>query len=161
MLILCGDVAWSSSGRRLAQAMGRDGIGIEEMLQNVTRATIRVAHARSAATQAIAALEAAINPASPGPSLLVVPLDCSAPPAESARVKRARASVHEQLADDVVIEVAKKLANARRPLLVIGAGCLPYADVLKHLVETLGIPFTTTPRAKGVVSERHRCSLRN
>lgn len=162
MLIICGDVAWQSSGGTLLQSLGREGVGIEEMLQGVTRATVRATLPRSAPTQALAALAAAMNLDNPGPALLVLPIDCAARAApDISRIERARALSSCQIDDRVVIEVGSRLARAQRPLLVLGGGCLPHANALKHLVETLEIPFVTTPRAKGLLSERHRYSLRN
>src|SRR5262249_54811456 len=81
MLLICGDVAWASGGR-LVQSLGREGIAFEEMLKNVTRAAIRVALPRSAASQAIAALRAATNVLNPGPSLLIVPIEHGSAPVE-------------------------------------------------------------------------------
>src|SRR5262249_53939865 len=47
MLVVCGDVAWASSGGRHLQSLGPDSIGIEEMVRGVTRATVRAARGRS------------------------------------------------------------------------------------------------------------------
>src|SRR5580658_4992766 len=73
MVVICGDVAWASGGGRLVQSCGPEGLDLEHMFASITRATIRVAHARSAATQALAALDAATDPCKQGPALLVVP----------------------------------------------------------------------------------------
>jgi acetolactate synthase I/II/III large subunit len=161
MLVICGDVAWSHTGGRLLQTMGREGVPIEEMLQHITRAQIRAKLSRAAATQAIAALQAASNPQNPGPALLVLPIDTGARRCGAPRVERAELTCSSTVDDSLVLEVASRLAAAERPLLLLGGGCLPHTEVVKHLVELLGIPFATTPRAKGVVSERHRYSLRN
>lgn len=161
MLVICGDVAWSHTGGRLLQTMGREGVPIEEMLQHITRAQVRAKLSRAAATQAIAALQAASNPQNPGPALLVLPIDTGARRCGAPRVERAEITCSSTVSDSLVLEVASRLASAERPLLLLGGGCLPHAEAVKHLVEVLGIPFATTPRAKGVVSERHRYSLRN
>src|SRR5689334_5118209 len=57
MVVICGDVAWAS-GQRLLQDSGPEGLDVEHMFAAVTRAAIRVSHARSAATQALQALDA-------------------------------------------------------------------------------------------------------
>src|SRR5260221_3303427 len=62
---------------------------------------------------------------------------------------------------DSVRVVAQALTEARRPLIVIGAGCRGYERHLRDLVDAFNVPFVTTPRAKGLVSERHPRSLRN
>jgi acetolactate synthase-1/2/3 large subunit len=53
------------------------------------------------------------------------------------------------------------LAQAERPLVVIGAGCREHSTKIRRLVDKLNVPFVTTPRAKGLVSELHPYSLRN
>ena len=162
MVVICGDVAWAASGGRLLQSLGREGIGIEEMLKNVTRATIRVAIPRSAASQAIAALRAATNPENPGPALLVVPIEAGAAGVDAGhQVESIRTATTSHIDDHVVIDVAQMLSTARRPLIVVGAACRPHARAVERMIETLRIPFVTTPQAKGLISEHHPYSLRN
>jgi acetolactate synthase-1/2/3 large subunit len=161
MLVICGDVAWASSGGVVLQSLGREGIGIDEMLQNVTRATVRVSQPRSAASQALAALRAATDTQNPGPALLVLPIDCSSQASDISQIESVRTSITSQIEDHVVVDVAEALALARRPLIVVGAGCRPHASAVRRLIEALRVPFATTPRAKGIVSEEHPYSLRN
>ncbi|HKO53696.1 MAG TPA: thiamine pyrophosphate-binding protein [Polyangiaceae bacterium] len=161
LLLICGDVAWAAEGGRLLQDSGPEGIGIEKMLGHVTRATIRVTQAKTATAQGLAALNAAKNPANPGPALLVLPIQLGrgtvplslveAPPVQF--VARASAYAVQQAADWLVA--------AERPLLVIGAGCRAHAATIRKLVDAFDIPFVTTPQAKGLVSELHPRSLRH
>jgi acetolactate synthase-1/2/3 large subunit len=160
MLIICGDVAWAAAGGKLLQDCGPEGIGIEEMLAKVTRATVRVAHARSAVSQGLAALRAATDPLRPGPALLVVPIDRGAAAGTSVRVEQTRACRVDQPQRAIVEEAGQWLAEAERPLIVLGAGCRPHAAAMRRLVDALDVPFVTTPQAKGVVSELHPRSLR-
>jgi acetolactate synthase-1/2/3 large subunit len=53
------------------------------------------------------------------------------------------------------------LREAERPLIVLGAGCRGHESAVRALVDACPLPFVTTPRAKGIVSERHPRSLRN
>jgi acetolactate synthase I/II/III large subunit len=161
MLIISGDVAWSAEGGRLLQDSGPEGIDIEGMLRNVTRATIRVAQAQSAAAHAVAALRAATNPEHRGPALLVVPIHRASASANCPRLVTSEKTVGISPDPDVVRQVCEKLVNARRPLMVIGAGARPYADTLLRLANAFDVPFVTTPRAKGLVSELHPRSLRH
>jgi acetolactate synthase-1/2/3 large subunit len=160
MLVICGDVAWAAAGGKLLQDCGPEGIGIEEMLAKVTRATVRVAHARSAVSQGLAALRAATDPVRPGPALLVVPIDRGAAAGTSVRVEQTRACRVDRPERAVVEEAGRWLAEAERPLIVLGAGCRPHAAAMRRLVDALDVPFVTTPQAKGVVSELHPRSLR-
>jgi acetolactate synthase-1/2/3 large subunit len=161
MIIICGDVAWSVGGRRLLQDTGPDGIAIEQMLSKVTRAQIRVAQPRSAASQAMAAYRAATDPHRPGPALLVVPIHQSAADAPSTRIEAAPVTRTARPPRRVVDEAARMLAKAQRPLIVVGAGCRPHAASIRRLVDALDVPFMTTPQAKGIVSEEHPRSLRH
>lgn len=161
MLVIAGDVAWATSGGRLAQDSGPEGISIESMLQPVTRIQVRSAHARGAVSQALAALEVAQNPLHPGPALFVLPLDHGTRPCAPSWVGSALRSTTVKPPRDSVIRTVQWLAQAERPLIVLGAGCRGHEDVLRRLVDRLNVPFVTTPRAKGVVSESHPCSLRN
>lgn len=161
MIALCGDVAWASTGGRLVQDCGPDGLAVERMFASVTRAAVRVAKAETAASQTVVALDAARAPFREGPALLVVPMDVArhdAPPfALPSRVARVEAPAPEAC----VRMTARMLAEAKRPLVVIGAGARRDVTRLTALIDALGVPFVTTPRAKGIVSEDHPLSLRN
>jgi acetolactate synthase-1/2/3 large subunit len=161
MLVIAGDVAWATSGGRLAQDSGPEGISIESMLQPVTRVQVRAAHARSVVGQALAALDVAENPLHPGPVLFVLPLDRGMQPCAASEVTSAVRSVTAEPARESVVRTAEWLAHAVRPLIVLGAGCRGHEDALRRLVDAVNVPFVTTPRAKGIVSERHPRSLRN
>jgi acetolactate synthase-1/2/3 large subunit len=161
MVVICGDVAWATSGQRLIQNCGPEGLDVEHMFASVTRATIRVTHPRSAATQALAALDAATDPARRGPALLVVPIQHGALHVVATRTERSSVERRSTPPWEVVAETCELLAAARRPLIVLGAGCRPYTAALRSLLDSFDIPFVTTPRAKGVVSELHPRSLRN
>ncbi|HEY4106507.1 MAG TPA: thiamine pyrophosphate-binding protein, partial [Polyangiaceae bacterium] len=161
MLVICGDVAWAAGGGRLLQDSGPEGIAIEKLLTNVTRATVRVAQAKTATSQGLAALGAAKNPANPGPALLVLPIQFGRATAPLAVVEAPVCDFSARASARVVEQTAHWLASAKRPLLIIGAGCRPYAAALRRLVDAFGIPFVTTPQAKGIVSELHPRSLRH
>jgi acetolactate synthase I/II/III large subunit len=161
MLLICGDVAWATDGARLLQDSGPEGIGVEKLLANFTRATIRVGQSKTATTQGLAALSAAQNPQSPGPALLVLPIQCSRGAASGASVSVASTDFQARPSAAVVDEIAAALTAAERPLLVIGAGCREHTRALRKLVDTFNVPFVTTPQAKGLVSEYHPRSLRH
>jgi acetolactate synthase-1/2/3 large subunit len=161
MLLICGDVAWAAGGGRLLQDSGPEGIAVEKLLANVTRATVRVAQAKTAMAQGLAALGAAKNPANPGPALLVLPIQFGRAAAPLSVVEAPACDFAPRAPGHVVEQTAHWLANAERPLLVIGAGCRVHADTLRRLVDAFGIPFVTTPQAKGIVSELHPRSLRH
>jgi acetolactate synthase I/II/III large subunit len=161
MLVIAGDVAWATTGGRLAQDSGPEGLSAEAMLASITRAQVRAAHSRSVVGQALAALELACSPVLPGPALFVLPLDRAmgeSPDIElPARIVKWSAVPPRECVRDTVA----MLREARRPLIVLGAGCRGHENAVRALVDACPIPFVTTPRAKGIVSERHPRSLRN
>jgi acetolactate synthase-1/2/3 large subunit len=161
IVVISGDVAWASKGARLAQDSGPEGVAAEQIFAACTRVAMRVARSASAATQALAVLQAAVDPLAPGPALLVVPIDRAfgaAPPV----ITRANAPHGTLPAGDIEVrQAARMLAHAKRPLLVLGGATRAHASVIRQLVDVLNVPFVTTPRAKGVVSEVHPRSLRN
>jgi acetolactate synthase-1/2/3 large subunit len=161
MLVIVGDVAWATTGGRLAQDSGPEGIAIEAMLAPVTRVQVRASHARSVVSQALATLDAACDPTAPGPALFVLPLDRAMAECDALEVTpKVTHSVLAPRAVDVA-RTASWLREAGRPLVVIGAGCRGHEAALRALVDAWSVPFVTTPGAKGLVSERHPRSLRN
>ncbi|HEY5958599.1 MAG TPA: thiamine pyrophosphate-binding protein [Polyangiaceae bacterium] len=161
MLVISGDVAWAAEGGRLLQNSGPEGIDIEGMLRGVTRAAIRVEQAQSAGAFALAALRAATNPDCPGPALLVVPIHRAAQSAASPRVVSTNAAARVEPDPGIVTQICRKLVSAKRPLLVVGAGVRAHAGTLRRLMDVFNVPIITTPRAKGIISERHPRSLRH
>ena len=161
MLVLCGDVPWAAEGRRLEQNTGPEGIDVERMLGHLVRASVRIARAESAASQTLAALEAARGP-EPGPALIVVPMDRGRAETKPApMIQRSTAERAERVPHAAVSTTADWLAEAERPLIVLGAGCRGHERAVRRLIDALNVPFVTTPQAKGIVSERHPRSLRN
>lgn len=161
MLVIAGDVAWANHGGRLAQDSGPEGIDVERMLAPVTTAQVRISRARSAVSQGLACLDAATNPVMPGPALLVLPIDEATKSSPAMDVRAPIVSTTVRPPQEAVEKAARWLAEAERPLIVLGAGCREHAPWIRQLVDLLDVPFVTTPRAKGVVGERHPRSLRN
>jgi len=161
MLVICGDVAWAASGGKLLQDSGPAGIAVEQMFASVTRATVRASRPESAATQALAALHAATEPHHQGPALFVLPMDVGRAPAPEADPPSSSRVVHVPAPISSVHKAAKWLAEAKRPVVVVGAGARAHAAELRKLLDVLNVPFFTTPQAKGIVSEEHPHSLRH
>lgn len=160
MIVLCGDVAWASSGMRLLQDSGPQGLDVEAMLGHLCRATERVARRESAASQAFAALEAARGRV-PGPALCVVPMDHGrGAVVHRPTIRRSEIHSSERVPAEAVATAADWLMQAERPLVVLGNGCRGAVDAVRRMVDVLNVPFVTTPQAKGIVSEHHPRSLR-
>ncbi len=161
LLLIVGDVAWATSGGKLAQDSGLEGLNIEMVLGPITRAQVRASHSRSVVFQAMTAIEVAMNPAFPGPALFVLPLDHAM--GESAPFEVSLSGYQEAAMPrpEDVDRTATLLRDAEHPLIVIGAGCRGHEGSLVSMVEALDVPFVTTPAAKGFIDEMHPNSLRN
>lgn len=161
MIIIAADVAWAAMGGRLLQDSGPDGIDVEDIFARSTRAQVRVSRPDSAATQALGALDAALDRENPGPALLVVPMHHAAARTERGRVVRRANPRHAMIDPSAVEEACNVLAQAKRPLIVLGGGARRHASAMRRLVDAIDVPFVTTPAGKGVVSEAHPRSLRH
>lgn len=161
LLVIAGDVAWNTAGKRLAQASGPGGFHAEGLLGPVTRAAVRVGSPIGAVAQCLDALDRATDPNLPGPALVVLPIDIAMAETQSASVVSAGRFYASPAPTDAVRTAATWLCEAERPLIVLGGGARAHADAVRALVDLLDVPFVTTPRAKGVVSELHPRSLRN
>lgn len=161
MLVIAGDVAWATHGGRLAQDSGPEGIFAEAMLAPITRMQIRAAHARSVVSQALSGLNAATNPLHKGPVLFVLPLDRAMDSAPAIHMVSPEPEWSMEIPQTCVQTAVTWLAEAQRPLVVLGAGCRGHEAAIRAFLDASGLPFLTTPRAKGLVSERHPRSLRH
>jgi acetolactate synthase-1/2/3 large subunit len=161
MLIVCGDVPWASTGGRLLQDSGERSIGIDRMLAPMLRRVVRVARGESASSQVLAAVRALSDPDSPGPALVVLPLDHAGHRTRAPHLPFVPTRSRPRPVDEETIALLERhLRRASRPLLVIGAACRPFGAEIERLVAALQVPFVTTPQAKGIVSEHHPLSLR-
>ena len=95
----------------------------------------------------------------PGPVVLQLPEQALAgfapPPDDEATIS----SSHARVAPDPVKvdRAAALLLDAQRPLLIVGAGTrwdAPY-DALRELIDTLELPFITSPLGRGTIPDGH------
>ncbi|MCH2108617.1 MAG: thiamine pyrophosphate-binding protein [Polyangiaceae bacterium] len=161
MVVLSGDVAWATHGGRLLQNSGPEGLNVENLLAPITRTQLRVTNAASAVSQTLAVYDAATDPIAGGPALLVLPIDKATEPARFVPIPAPLRRPALKAAQGTVREAAEWLSKAERPLLVLGGACVCVPEIIRQIVDVLDVPFVTTPRAKGVVSEDHPRSLRN
>ena len=59
----------------------------------------------------------------------------------------------------VLLDIARAIANAKRPVLYVGGGCVDASEELSKFVELTGIPVTQTLMGLGSFSEMHPLSL--
>lgn len=163
IVIICGDVAWATTGRRLIQDCGPNGINVESIYSSVTRKQIRIDQPKSACSHISLALETCKDELYPGPVLVVLPMHVATEPSvEISPIKGTAIPRPIAFQDkEILAKIAQLLMQSKKPLLVIGNGCRGMSKDLKQLLELISVPFVTTPQAKGIVSEDHPLSLRN
>lgn len=101
----------------------------------------------------------------PGPVLVDVPMDIFSQEIDPALFDRLRANTRRiarpSLDRETAVEIVKKLAAARRPVIYAGGGVLlaDAADELRELAEHLGIPVAHTLMGKGALPDDHPLTL--
>lgn len=128
-------------------------IDVVDMMRPLTKYTRQIVSAESIPARVREAFRRA-QLERPGAVHLELPQDISGDPAEAHLLPASywRRPVAESKA---VAHAAKTIAEARRPLLMIGAGAnrQTTSDCLRAFVDKLGIPFFTTQMGKGVLDE--------
>jgi acetolactate synthase-1/2/3 large subunit len=91
----------------------------------------------------------------------VLPIDVAMAETSATPVHLAERFYASPAPAGIIERTSEILAEAQRPLIVIGGGARKHAAAIRELVDLLDVPFVTTPRGKGIVSEHHPRSLRN
>lgn len=159
MIVLAGDVAWEPSPTPMVQNSGPDGTHAEAMLKPIVRHLRRLTATDNPLACVAEAYHIAMRPGR-GPAALVVPVQVALRRASLRPVEAMKVPAPIKPSNTSIDEVVAALTSAQHPLLVLGNGCRRAVEEVRRLVDVLGIPFATTPTAKGVVSERHPRSLR-
>ncbi|MDX5627504.1 MULTISPECIES: thiamine pyrophosphate-binding protein [unclassified Brenneria] len=154
LLVLAGSVE-----RDLAGIYSHQIIDQTALMRPVTLYADTLNPARSA-QQTARALDIATG-YPPGPVFLDVAADVSrAPSAEPAFSPQSR-HAGGYLSQDEQTQIVSMLRGAERPLALIGQGALfgPQPQTVSDFIQASGLPFLTTYKAKGIVSEYHPNSL--
>jgi acetolactate synthase I/II/III large subunit len=159
MIVIAGDVAWQRAQTPLVQDSGPNGIHTDAILAPITRSIKRLRGGENVGALVAAAYATATTPRR-GPAVLIVPVQVAleqgpARPLCLADIKPVKEPMQQEVA-----AIAKALSSAKRPLLVLGHGTRHVREQVRHMVDTVSLPFATTPTAKGTVSEKHPRSLR-
>lgn len=162
MLLICGDVAWAEKGERLIQDCGPHGINMESIYASITCKTIRIKEPELACDGFADAIHACKDAAHSGPALIMLPMQIARHVSIEQQVTHRVIQPKSFMLDNSIIhEIMSLLKNAQKPLVVVGNGCRGISNSVKQLIEVTGMPFVTTPQAKGVIEEDHALSLRN
>ncbi len=96
----------------------------------------------------------------PRPVHLEVPLDVLAETAEVASIPEyPPAAVRTAAPAAQVTAAAERLADAARPVLLVGGGARDAAEEVRRIAERLGAPVVTTTNGKGVLGDDHPLAL--
>ncbi|MBP2670149.1 MAG: ilvB 2 [candidate division NC10 bacterium] len=148
-------IVLSGCHARETQRLGwRQYVENRRILHAVTKESATITHARAERMMAWAWGEAMDVP--PGPVHLDLPAD-EAVHSARRRALVARESPREGPSPSAIRKIARLLTRRGRAVIVAGLGCRDneIAAPLRELVEHLGVPTLTTPRAKGVLPEDH------
>lgn len=147
MLVLTGQAVSTSLGRGAAQETGRQGIDIVGMFEPITKYSATVFSPSGLAQHLARALRLARS-GRPGPVHLNIPVDSwSRPVIGSVPTSKFVSRIVDL---DAVEAAAKLLAEARRPVVLLGSGVLisGACALLDRLTRMLPARFVTSPRAK-------------
>lgn len=124
--------------------------------QSVTKWAAKVEQASEIMSTVVRAYEIACS-GRPGPVYLDLPEDVLDGTGELHSSLSPAIAPLQKAAAHVVLEAAHLITNAKRPLFIFGEGIrwsFPRGS-LQRMVEGSGIPFITTPMARGVLSDEH------
>jgi 3D-(3,5/4)-trihydroxycyclohexane-1,2-dione acylhydrolase (decyclizing) len=139
-------------------------VSVNDCLRPVSRFWDRINRPEQLISSALAAMRVLTDPVETGTVCVCLPQDVQAEawdwPEEffARRVWRVRRPAPEP---DVLVEAAKLLRGARRPLIVSGGGTI-YAgatDAVREFVEATGIPVGETQAGKGSLPYDHPCAM--
>ena len=134
-------------------------VDIVEMMKPITKWSKQIVHGNTIASLVREAFRLS-QEERPGAVHLELPEDIAAEKTEADLLQptKSRRPVAEPKAIKKALEM---LAQARHPLILIGAGANRYmvSKVLKEFIEKTGIYFFNTQMGKGVIDERHPLCL--
>lgn len=132
-------------------------IPLGEIFEHICKAAASVTGGGTEELVQTCLLTAAAPPA--GPVYLELPSDLASQPVMSGSSPPVLASAPcpsnpLSKSSNALEEICDALNEAKRPLLMVGLGCLP-ADVpaVRRFVDATDIPFVVTPKAKGCLAE--------
>lgn len=115
-------------------------------------------HTPTALPEVMARAFAVFQGARPGPVHIEIPLDLLAQPVSMVAPSPARVFPPAP-APEAIALAADWLTNAKRPLVLLGGGCVNAAGAAQDLVDRLQAPVVTTINAKGVLGADHPLDL--
>ncbi|MBT5048386.1 MAG: thiamine pyrophosphate-binding protein [Rhodospirillaceae bacterium] len=125
----------------------------------ITKASLAFRHGHVADTLAEALHMAMSEPR--GPVHIDLPEDVALAPAEEEIPDIAPGTAIDPAPDEAIARAAALLADAKRPVAVLGSTAMRMADhaLLRRFVEHHNLPFAVTTMAKGLIDDDHPLAL--
>jgi acetolactate synthase I/II/III large subunit len=156
VLALIGQIAQSAIGRGLGHLHEiRDQAGLIARLVDFSA---RIREPREAAPR-IAEAVRAMATGRPGPAVLECAIDVWGRSASVPAIAPAPSPAQPPIDEDAVRDAAKRLATAKRPLIVAGGGAQDAADEVTALSRLLQAPVLAYRRGRGVLDSRDPLSV--
>jgi acetolactate synthase I/II/III large subunit len=157
MLVLTGQPALPTFGKRALQESACTGVNTIGMFRHCTRYNSLISHPEQTESKLIAALMRATRTPR-GPVHLTIPLDILrapspllAPSYDLRTVLQPSAMIDEQSVEGLV----KLVQDAKKIVLLIGGWCGEAAGAILQFAAMKGASLVTTPDGKGLVSPSH------
>lgn len=153
VLLISGEVPRSNFGRGALQEGSSHGFDAMAMARPVTKVAMQIARPQSAAAQVKKAL-ATMMSGKTGPAFISLPLDMQTTETHQ-QMHVGSPFVDFHIDSDACREVARIVASARRPLLVVGSGARSVAnrDAVAAFAHKAKMPVITTPKGKSCFAE--------
>lgn len=156
LLVLTGQPALPSFGKRPFQESACTGINVVGMFRHCTRYNSLVSHPDQVQNKLVNAVMRAHQ--LQGPAHLTIPVDILRSTAtEQAPSYDLPSLLHRaSLVDEMAVrELCTAVHNARRIAFIIGGGCSEAMEPITAVIEATNALFLTTPDGKGLVNPRH------
>ncbi len=146
------------SGQVPSSALGRGAfqdLDLGAVFRDVAVSTTRISTGSDAAELTAVTVKRALD--SRGVGHLVLPDEVQGLPSDAEPARPAgRAAKVGPASSEAVAAAAQILAEARRPVLIVGEGARQATAEVSELAELLGAPVLTTFQAKGLIPDHHR-----
>ncbi|WP_447957085.1 5-guanidino-2-oxopentanoate decarboxylase [Vreelandella sp. EE7] len=152
----------SSVNRRDTLAMGQGRLHELPSQQQLVSGVARFSHTlMDAATlpEVLARAFAVFNGARPGPVHIEIPIDLFDTPVTAPKHGLPPTLYRAAPDPEGLGEAARLLNAAKKPLVLLGGGCVAAPDAARALVERLDVPTVTTINAKGLLGRDHPLDL--
>ena len=145
-------------------AIGRDGGVLHEIPDQLGVMRSLTKWAARATTVAeipklIAAGFAALRSGRPRPVGLEVPMDVLAAQGEVCAVHSAAPATSAPVNDEQIEAAARRLAEAKRPLIWVGSGAHDASETIRALADHLQAPVASYRTGRGVADSRHHLTV--